>query len=135
MSYYLSLTAIQPPFDIGLDKQNRPMFAFNVSGFVSTALSDCTRDIAALIVAANLGTLGTDLFTGVLADVPSGDGPITFIRNTGGSGQRLTQGSAVYENVSCQIAVRAALESDSYNRAAAIYRAISPKFNFSVVPV
>lgn len=134
-SKYLSLIAVQPPFDIGLDKQNRPSFAFNVSGFVSTSLSDCTRDIAALIVIAGLGTLGIDLFTGVLPNVPEGDGPIVFIRNTGGSGQRLTQGSSVYENVSCQIAVRAALESDSYNRAADIYRAISPRFNFTVVPV
>lgn len=52
-------------------------------------------EIAAKLVAAGVGTLGTDIFLSSRAKIPDGDGPYLSIKETGGTGAKRTQTSGV----------------------------------------
>jgi hypothetical protein len=91
---------------------------------VSIFSSDCRT----LIEGASLGTFGTDLFIGSGANIPTDDGPITQLRETGGGGPEHTHdgpvtGSYVFPSV--QLIVKAADHDVAMARAVAISAVLS----------
>jgi hypothetical protein len=92
-------------------------------------------DIAARIVALSLGTaVGTDIFIGTKAKVPSGpgdDGPLISLVDTGGTGA-IRSHDGRYPRPSCQVSVRARTASAARAKAEALHAALADKFNVTM---
>jgi len=80
-------------------------------------------EIADRIVSQGAGILGQDLFLSSRASIPSGNGPITSIIETGGTTSRRTQTSAT-QRPSAQIMVRASTYPVARTRAVLVYDAL-----------
>src|SRR5712691_3756634 len=59
------------------------------------------------LVAASVGTFGTNLFIGSSAIIPTGDGPYLSLIETGGSGAARSQNGTPIEQPSAQLSARA----------------------------
>ena len=64
-------------------------------------------EIAARLVAQGVGVLGTDIFLGSKAAIPSGEGPYISLTETGGTGSRRTHNGIPVGQPTAQILVRA----------------------------
>ena len=92
-------------------------------------------DLEVLIEGAGLGTLGTDLFFGSNADIPTGSGPYTQIIITGG-----TTGIRIHNKVDgddisrpgFQVVVKANSYRTAETRALALYRLIAAVRNATI---
>lgn len=136
MSNYLWILATDRPYDIGVDTSNRDfqMFSCNFTAMAQGPVASWTGEIAKLISDAGLGTLGTSLFIGSKAIIPStGSGPFTHIYDSSaGMLADETHNGGVYERLSCQIVVRAATYGAAETRAIAIWRELNGQRNVSV---
>lgn len=86
-------------------------------------------DLVVLISGAGLGTLGSSLFVGTKATIPTGDGPFTSVIETGGTGPEGTHNSVTkpaYVRPSAQIVARAKKHDDARNRAQSLYLLLYP---------
>lgn len=92
-------------------------------------------DVAARIIALSLGTaVGTDIFIGTKAKVPSGpsdDGPYISLVDTGGT-SALRRHDGRYPRPSIQVSVRARQASAARAKAAALHAALADKFNVTM---
>lgn len=134
MSRYLSILATQRPFDLGIDpKDSRIVFSSNYECVAAAPVSAFEEEIAKVINSASAGTLGTDMWIGRAANVPtSGNGPFVFIINSGGSYPYETHNNNLYERLAVQIIVRSATYSATRTRAMAIWRALHGKHNVTI---
>lgn len=132
MSFYLSITAAQPPFDIGVDAANRQLFSCNF--YAQTAGdSSLLEDMVGLLAAASLGTPGADLFIGGAALVlPTGNGPYVQLLETGGFPTSLTHDGDRYPRRSFQVITRGASYRTTQARAVACWQALDGRFNLTV---
>ena len=136
MSFYQEIIAVSPPFEVGFDENERKMFSMNFDCMVTAPATDFVREIGRLINDASLGTFGTDMFIGMEAILPTGDGPYITIINTGGSESLDTHNVAqgvTYEMRSCQIVVRARTYDSANTRALAVWRVLDGIRNTTVV--
>jgi hypothetical protein len=87
-----------------------------------------------LIVDAGLGVMGTTLFKGRAAVLPtSGDGPFVQLISTSGNPNLETHNGDKYERPTFQILVRAKTYSSAMTRAVAIWRALDGQRDITVV--
>ena len=78
----------------------------------------------ALIVAAGLGVIATDLFYGPNAPIPTGSGPFTTVLDTGGTEPLETHDARRYERLSFQVLVQGLSTSATRTRANLIWDAL-----------
>lgn len=88
-----------------------------------------TDDILAILVAAGVGTPGTNMFESSAALIPTGAGPYLTVTETGGSGPEGTHntvalGLPAYQRPNAQIFVRAATKIPARAMIDAAYRAL-----------
>lgn len=106
-TYYLDIRASSDILDLGLDGADRQMFAFNIIA-TSRSSDDFEKELVSVLVDAAVGTLGTNLFAMSKAEIPTGAGPYTSIRATGGPTPLATQESpTAYRRRTAQVVARA----------------------------
>jgi hypothetical protein len=83
--------------------------------------------IVARLEGLSLGTGGTDLFYGSTARIPTGDGPYTFLRETGGMAPWGTHndGQTAIRRPTVHVVVRGTDYTAVETRAAAVYAALT----------
>lgn len=81
-------------------------------------------EIANRIEEQGAGTLGTDMFLSSKASIPSGNGPIISITETGGTTSRRTQNNTATQRPSASIIVRASTYPAARARAVLVYEAL-----------
>ena len=136
MSVYQEIIAVQSPIDIGSDENKRKMFSTNFEAMATEPVTDFDREIGKLINDASLGTFGTDMFIGMEAILPNGNGPFVLIIDTGGSEPESTHNKVAghtYEHLSFQVVVRARGYDAAKTRALAIWRTLDGVRNTTVV--
>jgi len=132
VSRYLEILAVDRPADIGQDDNDRTVFAINFQSMSVGDLGDFEAEIVRAIISNGLATaLGTDIFIGTSAKLPTQTLVITVIA-TGGLGRDITHNGDNYERPSCQVAVRARSYVAARDRAVAIWRALDGLRNFDV---
>jgi len=132
VSFYLSIVAAQPPFDIGVDAAKRQLFSCNFDA-ATAGDSPLLEDVVGLLAAASLGTPGADLFIGGAGLVlPTGAGPYVQLLETGGLSTSLTHDGDRYPRRSFQLIARAASYPAAEARAVACWQALDGRFNLSV---
>lgn len=89
------------------------------------------NEIAARLVGAGVGVIGTNIFMSSHAVIPSGDGPYLTIIESGGSGPTRTQNqsSASTQRPTAQVMVRAANSPTGRAMLKAAYDALDGIFN------
>lgn len=128
---YIEILAIQNPFPLGLDENNRTKFACNFN-LKSDGLTNFEEDVAKLISDAGFGTRNVDIFIGPDAKIPGGDGPYITIIGYGGGGPDETHNNDVYPNQSFQIAVRATNYRAARQRAYDVWNSLHGQRNITV---
>lgn len=81
-------------------------------------------DLGTVLVNAGVGTLGTNIFAGTAATIPTGAGPYLSIIETPGLAPELVQNADSYRHPSVQILVRAKSPSAANTMARAAYNAL-----------
>lgn len=122
MSSYLWIVAVQRPFSINKDENDRTIFSCNFEGNAVANMADFELEIAKIIGDAGLGAVSTTLFIGPKVDLPAGAGPFVRIIDTGGSGPVETHDARKQERFSFQILVHALSYTTGRTRALAIWR-------------
>jgi hypothetical protein len=130
MTRYLSISALQEPFDLGeLDDSGREQCAFNV--LCLKRPSDTFLDeLVRILENAGLGKRGETIFAGSKAAIPRGtrptDPPILSIKATGGTGPAGTHndGAGAYRRPSAQVIARALTWAAAEAIAQAAYAAL-----------
>lgn len=91
-------------------------------------------DIAARLVTAGVGTLGTDLFLSSAAIVPAGNGPYISIQETGGSAPTRVQNQAgaKTQRPTAQLLIRASTFPTARTKAKSAYDALDGQFNVTL---
>lgn len=132
--WYRDIKVLQEPFDLGLDANSRPRVAFNIA--VTKGPSDTfEEEIIGILVAANVGTLGTDLFISSRADIPSKGGTFLSVIATGGMTPERTHNSVstpAYQRPGAQIVVRGDTWEDARTMARAAYNALVGVRNIAI---
>jgi hypothetical protein len=108
-AWYQELNPTQEPFDIGLDKEGRALVSFNLTA-VKSYSHRFLEELVSLLVAAGVGTFGSDIFIGAKARIPDGDGPFLSVLSRGGTTPLRTHneiGPPAYQRPSAQIVARA----------------------------
>jgi hypothetical protein len=132
-SRYLSIRAVQHPFDIGPDNNSRPQVSCNYEVTGAAPISNLAEEVMGLIVAAGLGIIGTTIFKGRAAIIPTtGDGPFTQIIVTSGYEPFQTHNNDRYERPTFQVVVRAKTYTAAETRALAVYRLLDGQHNVTV---
>lgn len=105
---YQRIVPVQEPFDLGA-WQEYAQWAFNVQITRAYSTEQVGKELAAVLVAAGVGTYGTDLFVSSMAKMPSGCGPFIFITMAGGLNPVTTHSSPLphQQRPSAQVLVRA----------------------------
>lgn len=132
MSFYLSMTCVQEPADIGNDLNNRSMFSFNVDATAAYPVDKFEEEVARLLFDAGLGAVGTSVFIGSAAVIPAGAGPYIQIIRTSGYVPDQTHNNDKYQKPSCQIVTRALGYLVARTRAVAAWRALDGRHNETV---
>lgn len=129
---YLEINALQSPFSIGNDTSNRAMLSFNVLCVHASAPGTFEEEICKLIQNAGLATLGTDMFYGSLAQIPTTAGPFVSVIATGGMPPLQTHNNDNFSRPSAQIITRASGYVTARNKANAIHAALNGKHNVTI---
>jgi hypothetical protein len=132
MSRYLELLAIQRPFPIGADENQRVMFSVNFQATAAAPVEQWEEEIVKVLNDAGLATLGTDTFVGPEAVLPTGAGPYLTILDSGGLAPVDTHDGQEYERLSVQIIIRADKYRNARTRALAVWRALDGVRNTTV---
>lgn len=132
MSRYLSLNTVQEPADIGVDGNNRSMFSFHVDATVAYPVDKLEEEVARLLYDAGLGAVGTNVFIGSAAVIPTGPGPYINIIRQSGYAPDQTHNDDKYQRPSCQIVTRALGYLVARTRAVAAWQALDGKHNTTV---
>lgn len=130
---YLEIIAVQSPFTIGKDDNNRVAWSVNFDAHTDGPSDKFEEEIVKVLSDAGLATLGTDTWIGPGVVFPqTGNGPFTAIIPTGGESPDESHNGDVYERLSCQITVRASTYSLGRTRIFAIWRELIGKRNITV---
>jgi len=133
VSFYLSIRAAQPPFDIGVDAAQRQMFSCNFDVQTAGDAPYFIEDMVRLLAAASLVTPGVDVRIGGAGVVlPTGDGPYVQLLETGGLSTSLTHDGDRYPRRSFQLIARAASYPAAEARAVACWQALDGRFNLNM---
>jgi len=130
---WLSATALQDPFDLGADANERAQWTVNV---LVTKADSATFLFEALAVldAAGVGVPGETLLGGADVQIPDGDGPFLFVTVGGGLPPLRTQGSR-YPRPTAQLTGIAANAADAIATVHAGLAALLAVENADVVPL
>lgn len=106
--WYLDLSPLQEPFDVGLDEAGRAQCGFNVVARKRPS-GMWVQELIAVLVGAQVGVEKVNVFATSAATIPTGDGPYLSIRPTGGAAPEGTHndGAAAYRRPGAQVLVRA----------------------------
>jgi len=131
---FLSITANQEPFPIGLDGQNRNQFSVNFSAVAQEPVASWVLCIVKILNTAGLGTFGTDIFSGPGVALPAGAGPFISVINTGGTAPIRPHGigATKFKRLSAQLVITATNYAVAEARANAVYAALDGNFNITV---
>lgn len=132
MSRYLSIVSRHRPFPFGVDEVSRVMYSVNIEAEAEAEVAAWEQELAARLVSEGAATaIGTDIFWGPKAVIPSGAGPYISILDTGGidPGRIHGQAAAKTEKLSAQIVIRADNTTAARTRALAVWRALDGVFN------
>lgn len=135
---YLQILSLSSPSDIGTDPQNRVTFVCNFIAKSIGLVARLEKEIAKLISDASLGTLGTSMFYGSRAVIPTGAsalGPYILIKRTGGLPPDEDHNGTIMENPSFQVTVYAANIDTGQERMDAIWRLLDGQRSITVTTV
>lgn len=132
MSVYLQILAVQAPFDIGPDENDRIQYSCNYECTTRGTVTAFENEIAKIISDAGLGTLNTDMFLTRRSTVPIDDGPYVTIISTSGMPPMETHNNNRYERLTCNVIVRGLNFPLTRTRAFAIWRALDGKRGLAV---
>ena len=139
MTQYLRFDALQEPFELDLDEKARSVWAFNAIALKRPSTT-FTEELLNVLVAAGVGAITSpakNLFAGMKAVIPEGDGPYTLVIATGGPAPLLTHNEptlASYQRPTVQITVRASDTRVAKTRIYLAYDAIMAIRNVDVSP-
>jgi hypothetical protein len=120
LSRYISILARQSPFEYGKDPLNRVLFSCNYDCRAVHPVTSFIHEIAKLLIDNGLGVATTTLFIGPQAEIPSGSGPYTTLKQTGGYASDFSHNTE-YQNLGLQVIVTALDYDLGYARAKAIH--------------
>lgn len=136
MSYYLQLRAVQSPFPIGADKNNRELISCNYDTERYGADTLLESDIASLISGALLVS-GSKIYLGMKPVLPlptaaasagtEPDGPFVRIIASGGYQSDINRSAVRAEKPSCQVIVASLNAQLASQKAQEIYRLLDGK--------
>ena len=132
-TFYLKITVLQRPFDLAMDDLHRLRMVFNI--ITCKVPSDTfAQEILSLLVAAGVGTLGTNLFLSSAVTLPTGDGPYLSVIETPGREADYIHNmmEPAYEYPAAQIVVRAKSRGPAFAMATAAYNALKGVVNQTV---
>lgn len=104
--FVIELLAQQNPFQYMVDENNRTCWSVNFLGRANTN-EGLAPVIAKRLQDNAIGTPGTSIFTGGVAQIPKGDGPYILITVTGGVSDLETHNRDYQRSISFQLTVRA----------------------------
>lgn len=136
---YIEILAVQRPFPIGLDENNRSVFSCNFDALADAPVASFEEEILKVLSDAGLATLYDgatetgDTTIGPGARVPDGTGPYVQLIDTGGRPPDESQDSE-RERLSIQVLVSATNFQAARTRALAIWRALDGKRDVTVSP-
>ncbi len=134
-AWYQEINVVQEPIDIGLDDAGRQQYAINISAVKSFSRA-WPQEIIGLLVAAGVGTFGTDILGGSITVVPDGAGPFLHFIDTGGVTPLRTHneiGPPAYQRPTAQLVARASTFSAALSMAQDAYDALVGIRNTNVV--
>lgn len=130
MSRYLEILSVQRPFPIGVDENQREMFSVNFNAVAAAPVNQFEEELAKVVIDAGLATaIGTDVFLGPKAVLPTGNGPYIQFLDSGGTSPDQTHNGDKYERLSVQVVIRAKSTSTGRTRALAVWRALEGLHN------
>lgn len=140
MTQYLSITALQEPFDLGMDEAGRAQCAFNVL-CMKRPSDTFLEELVVVLEAAGVGQRGVTIYASSMAVIPEPDGgpgssaPMLSIKATGGAPPLGTHnaGAGAYRRPSAQVIARAGTWRDAETLAHAAYTALTGVLNRAVV--
>ncbi len=107
-TYYREIGAVQQPFPENMDENNRVMITCHFD-IVCRPTRELEEEMAALLVAATVGVVNTNIFIGPKRTIPNGDGPYLSITAEGGAAPERTHNvgdGAAYARPSVKVVVR-----------------------------
>lgn len=127
MSFYLYIRAVQSPFEVGVDGNNRNQRSCNWLAKIRGSSSAVSKEIATRI-AAQVGSLtydvvtpaNSDILVGTKGDLPNGDGPFVRVIETAGTPPDTSRDSQTYSTLGIQTFITAM----SYDTCASIATAV-----------
>lgn len=131
---YLWILAVQRPFPVGVDENDRMRFSVNFEATAAAPVVDWEKEIVKLLSDVALATLGVDTYIGQAAvlPLPPAAGPYLSVIDTGGSAPWEAQSGEEYERLSVQIIIRAATYAVARTRALAVWRRLNGLRNVTV---
>lgn len=129
---YLEILSVGNPIDLGVDTNNRTKFSLNFETMCAADSDSLEAEMASLIQDASLGTLGTDMWYGQKAVLPTGDGPYMRVVATGGPHSLETHDGSEYERPTFQVTVTGTSYNTTRTRAYAIWRTLKGVRNTTV---
>lgn len=131
-AYYFQILAVQEPFAIGYDVNNRNMFSVNFRGKASGTLSELEDDVIAILEDAGLVVPNVTVIIGPRKTIPDGDGPYVLVKSTGGVGPDETHDGVKTRNFSFQVTVYAKSYTAGRTKANAIWQTLDGRRNFAI---
>lgn len=132
MSKYIEILARQRPSIINVDLHGHLMFSCNFDAKAQAPVEKLEEEMAKIISNAGLGVLGTTIFVGPNAQIPTAAGPYITIIDTGGLPPEETHDDSVYERLTFQVVVSGTSFHATRTRALAIWRALDGLRNTTV---
>ena len=132
-STFYQMIRVRPLFDHGLDDNHRLRIAFNIQAAKNPS-STFAEEVLSLLVTANVGILGTNMFLSSAVALPTGDGPyLSVIETPGREADYIhNQMEPAYEYPAAQIVVRAKSRAPAFAMATAAYNALKGVVNQTV---
>lgn len=104
---YIEITSVDYPFEFDVDDNERTILSSNFDVVTVGPNDDFEESIVSYLQAQGVSlTLGVDTFIGAAAQIPTGDGPYTFLLSTSGIGTLETHNGDRLERPGLQILVR-----------------------------
>jgi hypothetical protein len=127
VTYYLAISALQEPNDLGPDpaSSGRVLCGFNVL-VTKRPSASFVQELIRVLVAAGVGIENASIFGSSKAVIPDGPGPYLEVKSTGGTGPLGTHdgGAGAYRRPSAQLIVHAASWPAAEGMALAAYDAL-----------
>jgi hypothetical protein len=135
-TWYLGLTPLNEPFDLGPDESGRVQFSCNFVALKRPSLT-FVQEVLAVLEAAGVGTRAVDLFGSSQVAIPGSDvdGPFLTVRSTGGMAPEGTHnaGAGAYRRPGLQVIAHARDASAAEAMAQAAFGALLALRNQAVV--